>query len=92
MMMTMCLEVLYTSQTSPGPVEEPEDQNPGPNNHESGPSRTIFSNVSREANEERPRSPLGIGTLLQRFSPFLRGLGTEKKTAVREDKANVKCY
>ena len=37
---------------SPGPVEEPEDQNPGPNNHESGPSRTIFSNVSREANEE----------------------------------------
>ena len=55
---------------SPGPVVEPEDQNPGPNNHESGPSRTIFSNVSREANEERHRSPLGRGTLLQRVPPF----------------------
>ena len=75
--MTMCLEVLYTD--FPGPVGEPEDQNPGPNNHESGPSRTIFSNVSREANEERPRSPLGSGTLLQRVSPFLRGLGQSRR-------------
>ena len=56
---------------SPEPVVEPEDQNPGPNNQESGPSTTIFLNVSREANEERPRSPLGRGTLLQRVSPFL---------------------
>ena len=40
---------------SPGPVVETEDQNPGPNNNESGPSRrTIFSTD----NEERPRSPL----------------------------------
>ena len=64
---------------SPQPVEEPENQNPGPNNHESGPSRTISLNVLREANEERPRSPLGRGTLLQRVSPFVRGLGQRRR-------------
>ena len=64
---------------SPGPVEEPENQNPGPNYHESGPSRTIFFNVSREANKERLRSPLGRGTLLQRVSSFLMGLGQRRR-------------
>ena len=62
---------------SPGPVVESEDQNPGPNNNcESGPSRrTVFSND----NEDRPRSPLGRGNLLQRVSPFLRGLGHNRR-------------
>ena len=47
-----------------GPVET-EDQNR--NNNESGPSRrTGFSTD----NEERPRSPLGRGNLLQRVPPF----------------------
>ena len=64
---------------SPGPVVETEDQNPGPNDHESGPSRTIFSNVSRDANEERPRSPLGRGTLMQRVPPLLRGIGQRRR-------------
>ena len=65
---------------SPGPVVETEDQNPGPNDNESGPSRrTIFSNVSRDANEERSRSPLGRGTLMQRVSPFLRGIGQRRR-------------
>ena len=62
---------------SPGPVVEPEDQNPRPNNNsESGPSRrTVFLTD----NEDRPRSPLGIGNLLQRVSPFLRGLGHNRR-------------
>ena len=52
---------------SPVPVVESEDQNPGPNNNcESGPSRTVFSNN----NEDRPRSPLGRGNLLQGVPPF----------------------
>ena len=56
---------------SPGPVET-EDQNP--NNNESGPSRrTGFST------EERPRSPLGRGNLLQRVSSFLRELGHNRR-------------
>ena len=60
---------------SPGPDVETEDQNPGPNDSESDPSRrTIFSTASRDANEERSRSPFGRGTFLQRVSPFLRGI------------------
>ena len=62
---------------SPGPVQETEDWNPTPgegaqDDQESGPSRTVISNISREANEtgDRPRSPLGRGTLMQRVSPF----------------------
>ena len=62
---------------SPGPVQETEDWNPthgegAPNDHESGPSRTVFSTISRDANEtnERPRSPLGRETLLQRVPLF----------------------
>ena len=62
---------------SPGPVQETEDWNPTPGDHESGPSRTLFSTISRDANDERPRSPnerprspLGRGTLMQRVSPF----------------------
>ena len=75
---------------SPGPVVEPEDQNPGPNNNsESGPSReTVFSTD----NEDTPRSPLGRGNLLQRVSPFLRGLGHNRRPITTwKDKANVKC-
>ena len=71
---------------SPGLVQETEDWNPtpgegAPNDHESGPSRTVFSTISRGANEtnERPRSPLGRGTLLQRVSPFLRGIGQRRR-------------
>ena len=62
---------------SPGPVVEPEDQNPGPNNtSESGLSRrTVFSTD----NEDRPRSPLGRGNLLQRLSPFWRGLDHNRR-------------
>ena len=53
---------------SPGPIVETKNQNPGPNDNESGPSRrTVFS---RDANEERSRPPLGRGNLLQRVSPF----------------------
>ena len=50
---------------SPGPLVETEDENPGPNDNESGPSRrTLFLNVYRDANEERSRSPLGRETLI----------------------------
>ena len=62
---------------SPGPVQDAEDWNPSPGDHESGPYRTVFSTISRDANDERPRSPnerprspLGRGTLMQRVSPF----------------------
>ena len=58
---------------SPGPVDT-GDQNP--NNNESGPSRR--TGISTD-NEERPRSPLGRGNLLQRVSPFLRGLGHNRR-------------
>ena len=52
---------------SPRPVVETEDQNPEPNDNESGPSkRTIFSN----ANEERSRPPLGRESIMQRVPPF----------------------
>ena len=63
----------------PEPVVETEDQNPGLNENESPSRRTIFSNVSRDANEERSRSPLGKGTLLQRVFPFLRGIGQRRR-------------
>ena len=61
---------------SPGPVVETEVQNPGPNDNKSGPSRRT---VSRDANEERSRSPLGRGNLLQRVPPFLRGQGHSRR-------------
>ena len=76
---------------SPGSVEERVDWNPTPgegepNDHESGPSRTVFSTISRDANDERPtspnerpRSPLGRGTLMQRVSPFLKGIGQRRR-------------
>ena len=62
---------------SPGPVVESEDQTQDLIiNCESGPSRrTVFSTD----NEDRPRSPLGRGNLLQRVSPFLRGLGHNRR-------------
>ena len=65
---------------SPGPVVETEYQNLGPDDNESGPyRRTIFSNVSRDANKERSRSPLGSVTLMQRVSPFLREIGQRRR-------------
>ena len=66
---------------SPGPVQESEDRDPtpgekAPENQQSGPSRTVFSNIfsdyrhrAREASE-RLRSPLGRGILMQRVSLF----------------------
>ena len=66
---------------SPGPVVETENQNAGPHDNESGTSRrTVFSTVSRDANEERSRSPLGRGNLLQRVSPLFKGTRTKKET------------
>ena len=50
---------------SPGPVQERD------NSRNRGAS-------DRDSNE-RPRSPLGRGTLLQRVSPFLRGIGQRRR-------------
>ena len=85
---------------SPGPVQETEDWNPtpgkgAPDDHESGPSRTVFSIISRDANDERPRSlnerprsPLGRGTLMQTVSLF-KGNRTKEKAPTRQNKAYV---
>ena len=80
---------------SPGPVQETEDWNPTPGDHESGHSRTVFSSISRDANDERPRSPnerprspLGRGTLMQRVPLFKRNR-TKEKAPTRQNKAYV---
>ena len=64
-------------------LQESEDRDPtpgeeAPENQQSGPSRTVFSNIFSDSRDraressERPRSPLGRGMLMQRISPFLR--------------------
>ena len=77
----------------PNPVQETEDWNPtpgegAPKDKQTGPSRTVFSNTfsdsrnrARHANEasERPRSPPRRGSLMQRVSPFLRGIGQRRR-------------
>ena len=77
----------------PNPVQETEDLDPTlgegePEDQQSCPYRTVFSNIfsdsrnrARDANEasERPRSPLGRGSLMQRVSPFLRGIGQRRR-------------
>ena len=76
---------------SPGqnPVQETENWEPTPEEQQSGLSRTVFSNIfnsrnrarDRDANDtsERPRSPLGRETLMQRVSPFLRDIGQSRR-------------
>ena len=62
---------------SPGPEDQTENQNPGPNNNsESSPSRRT---IPYNDNEDRPRSPLGRVNFLQRVSPFLKGLGHTRR-------------
>ena len=77
----------------PNPVQETEDWEPtpgegAPEDQQSGPSRSVFSNIffdsrnrARDANEasERPRSPLGRGSLMQRVSSFLTGIGGRRR-------------
>ena len=79
--------------SGPNPVQETEDWDPipgegAPEDQQSGPSRTVFSNIlsdsrnrARDANDtsEMPRCPLGRGTLMQRASPFLRGIGQRRR-------------
>ena len=76
---------------SPGPVQERENWVPttGKGVPEEQQSRTVVSNIFDSRNitidrdaidsNERPRSPLGRGTLLQRVSPFLRGIGQRRR-------------
>ena len=78
---------------SPGPVQETEDWNPtsgegAPDDHESGLSRTVFSTISRDANDQRPRYPLGRGTFMQ-MVPLFKGNRTQEKTPTRQNKAYV---
>ena len=72
---------------SPGPVQERE--NWVPTNGEEVQEETVVSNIFDSRNRtsdrdaidsnERPRSPLGRGTLLQRVFPFLRGIGQRRR-------------
>ena len=72
---------------SPGPVQERE--NWVPTNGEEAQEETVVSSIFDSRNRtsdrdaidsnERPRSPLGSGTLLQRVSPFLRGIGQRRR-------------
>ena len=75
---------------SPGPVQERENLVPstGEGAQEEQQSRTVVSNIFDSRNRtsdrdtidsERPRSPLGRGTLLQRVSSFLRGIGQRRR-------------
>ena len=84
----------------PNPVQETEDGNPtpgegAPEDQQSGPSRTVFSsilsdsrNTARDANDtsERPRSPLGRGTLMQ-MVPLFKGYRTKEEASTRQNKA-----
>ena len=75
---------------SPGPVQERENWVPtnGEEAQEEQQSRTAVSNIFDPRNRtsdrdvfdsnDRPRSPLGRGTLLQRVSPFLGELDKEE--------------
>ena len=75
---------------SPGPVQERENwvSTNGEGAQEEQHSRTvsnIFDSRNRTSDRdaidsnERPRSPLGRGTLLQRVSPFFRGIGQRRR-------------
>ena len=76
---------------SPGPVQERENWVPttGEGAPEEQQSRTVVSNIFASRNRtsdrdaidssERPRSSLGRGTLLQRVSTFLRGIGQRRR-------------
>ena len=55
------------------PVYEPEL--PGPQERDNSRNK----GASDRDSDERPRSPLGRGSLLQRVSPFLRGIGQRRR-------------
>ena len=74
----------------PNPLQESEDWDPtpgeeAPEDQQSGPSRTVFSNIFSDSRDrvrevsERTRSPLGKRILKQRVSPFLRGIGQRRR-------------